>query len=357
MKTRQFQIFMLSLLFTLCTGCASTDKLLRPERTTFIPQTSQVQTFKVAGMDVKMVCLEWDGKTSTFSQETQCLYYSVDEQALFTQFGTDTAGDEALKLKRNALVSFLTNISDKNCSTFLGRSFANKSSFDTGKGVFQDVLTGSSAAAANAAPQTAAGLGLFNLLLGKSVDSINSTFYFEKTFQALAAAINTVRAEVREQGDWNKRDASYSTLTIYDALAGLRKYDDACSIRVGLSKLQETAQVAAKNEEVVALQSKIQKSADQLAQQQRAIDEHANEKAKLQARLKRYVDFQNRIQESDRVIRTLNSRLPGASANEVKRIKADIEIAAKQRDLEFKRLNDEDIAALSFMKTSSELAR
>jgi hypothetical protein len=148
--------------------------------------------------------------------------------------------------KRNIYASFLLNLSDQNCSTFLGRAFANKSSFDTGRNIMQDVITGSTAAAANASPPAAAGLSLANLIIGKSVDNVNSTFYFEKTFQALAAAIGWQRELVLVDIEKMKTE-QYDIRPIYDILAAVRKYDDACSIRVGLAKLQELAQEVKQN--------------------------------------------------------------------------------------------------------------
>lgn len=240
-------IITISQIALLC-GCAHTDVVLRPERTTFIPVKAEMPIVRISGTDeLRLRCLDWKGKTDG-SEAEQCLYYSTDEQEIFGKFSAlNTAeNSNALKIKRNIYTSFLINLSDQNCSTFLGRAFANKSSFDTGRNIMQDVLTGSTAAAASASPPAAAGMSLANLVIGKSVDNINSTFYFEKTFQSLAAAIGWQRELVLKDID-AKKSQPYDERPIYDVLAAVRKYDDACSIRVGLAKLQELAQEAKLN--------------------------------------------------------------------------------------------------------------
>lgn len=235
----------------LLAGCAHTDVVLRPERTTFIPVRAEMPIVKIYGTDeLRLRCLDWKGKTDGGSEAAdQCLYYSTDEQEIFGKFSALSNTDELrknIKIKRNIYTSFLVNLSDQNCSTFLGRAFANKSSFDTGRNIMQDVLTGSTAAAASASPPAAAGMSLANLVIGKSVDNINSTFYFEKTFQSLSAAIGWQRELVLAEIETMKTK-SYDERPIYDILAAVRKYDDACSIRVGLAKLQELAQEARQN--------------------------------------------------------------------------------------------------------------
>lgn len=243
-------VFIIILGGSILAGCASTDVYLRPERTTYIPRHSDMKIQIDATHKIHMQCLEWDGNKPETSQKIPCLYYSIDENAVFDTFsnigtpqktGEIEAQQEAQAL-RNRYMSFLINISDQNCSTFLNRAFANKSGFDTSKAITQDILTGTSAATANAVPHLAAGLGLANLVIGKSVDNINTTFYFEKTFQALAAAIKVARNEVMTEYILAQKDSNYASYTIYDALANIRRYDDACSIRIGLAKLQALAQ-------------------------------------------------------------------------------------------------------------------
>ncbi|USX24369.1 hypothetical protein NHH73_17255 [Oxalobacteraceae bacterium OTU3CINTB1] len=122
---------------------------------------------------------------------------------------------------------------------------------DTSSHTFNDVLTGLSAASASAQPHAAAGLSLANLVIGKTVDNINSTYYFEKTFQALASSIQAEREE-RKEAIRKNLNQPIADFTMYDALALVHRYDNACSIRVGLEKLQGIAQEAANKNATIA---------------------------------------------------------------------------------------------------------
>lgn len=251
----------------LIAGCAHTDVVLRPERTTFIQ--SQEKDFAVLVDQTRTVslrCLDWDGARDTGTTGKQCLYFAADEQPIAETFAV--LKPEQLVATRNLYTSLLLNLSDKNCSTFLGRSFANKASFDATKNLTQDVLTGSSAAAATLSAPTAATLSVFNLMVGKGVDNVNGAFFYEKTFQALETAIRAEREVIRSDIQ-DMKTKSYEDAPIYDVLAAVRRYDDACSIRVGLSKLQDLAQ---ETKEAKAALAKNQDTIRGLQQQVAALD-------------------------------------------------------------------------------------
>lgn len=229
-------------------GCANVDRYLRPEGSFYIPQPSAIDGLKldVAGTSVRVSCLDKDGSAVTKDgldkNNIQCLYYAADATDVLSAFKISASQNYAtLTETRNYFTSFLLNLSDQNCETFLNRAFANKSSVDTTKNTFQDILTGASAATANATPHTAAGLSLSNLVLGKTVENINATFFFEKTFQAIGSAIYLERSDIKEQIT-KKSNQTYQKYTIFDALADIRRYESACSIRIGVSRLQSLAE-------------------------------------------------------------------------------------------------------------------
>lgn len=208
------------------------------------------------GHVVTLKCLDKRFETERsepVSEGNRCLYYSVDEPKIFNNFGQSKGGVELATL-RNTYISFLMNLSEHNCTTFLNRAFASKSVLDTSAGTFNDILTGLSAATANAQPHAAAGLGVANLIIGKTVDNVNSTYYFDKTFQALASSIHAEREE-RKQALVKRYNDDIRTFTIYDALAAVLRYDNACSIRVGLEKLQGIAQDAANKNQTILEQT------------------------------------------------------------------------------------------------------
>jgi hypothetical protein len=167
---------------------------------------------------------------------------SVDLESLSTLFSSFSDLPELTQRgRRNHFTSFLVSVADQNCETFLNRTFANKATLDTSRNTVQDVLTGSSVAASIPSPPVAAGLGIANLIFGKTLDNVNATFFYEKTFQAIGSAIYLERSSIREQV-LRKSDLAYPSYTMFDVLSDLRRYESACSIRVGVSKLQSLAE-------------------------------------------------------------------------------------------------------------------
>jgi hypothetical protein len=78
-----------------------------------------------------------------------------------------------------------------------------------------------------------------NLVIGKSVESFNATYYFDKTFQAMEAAIVAERAQRRALILAKQEGENYS---LPEAIGDVRGYDDACSIKAGLSHLLSVAE-------------------------------------------------------------------------------------------------------------------
>jgi hypothetical protein len=149
---------------------------------------------------------------------------------------------------RDKAIAYLLGVSDSNCSNFLDRAFANKAGLDISKSLASDMATGVSALTAFNTPAISAGLGLTNLVVGKTVDNVNATFYFDKTFQAFEAAVITERTRIKSDiinrqasRPVSSTDGSAVQYGLFEAMTDIRTYDDACSMRVGLSKLVETA--------------------------------------------------------------------------------------------------------------------
>ena len=139
---------------------------------------------------------------------------------------------------RNRVVDLLKRIADENCATFLQTTFLVKSTTDSAHRFARDVLTGSTAAFAPASPPTAIGLSFANMLVG-SYESVNSTFFLSEAFQSIETAINLERRE--RLGELSKGCSvsdSYDACTIHEAMRRVRQYEDACSLRSGLNKLQ-----------------------------------------------------------------------------------------------------------------------
>src|SRR4051812_17247078 len=99
---------------------------------------------------------------------SQCMYMSAD----ITKIKLD-----ADKKMRNQVLSYLLNLSDHNCATFMARAFATKAGVEATRGTLKDLMTGLSAALAAHAPGPSSVLGLANLAFGSSVDNFDRNYY------------------------------------------------------------------------------------------------------------------------------------------------------------------------------------
>lgn len=329
-------------------GCANVDRYLRPEGAFYFPQPSNVDDLKVelvAGNTIRLNCLDKDGEAVTKSKlnqsELQCLYFSADVTDVISGFKISPSPALDLAQSRNYMVSFLMNLAGQNCETFLNRAFANKSSLDTTKNAFQDILTGASAASATAAPPAAAGLSLANLVLGKSVDNINSTFFFEKAFQAIGSAIYLERTDIRDQM-LRKFSHSYMQYTIFDALGDVRRYESACSIRVGVSKLQSltedrSREKAESERRYLALVEVISKSqaADKRIQiiEKELKDTSIKSAAEKQAIQDELAKLKDEKQKADAHVAALQEVAKLKVTEETVRVKAQVDEAGKQAEI------------------------
>jgi hypothetical protein len=233
-------------LAVLVSGCAGTAQFLRSQPTTYYAQPSSKieltdadlsQLFKVQCMRAQPA----DPFVAADKQSPQCLYVAVDA----SQIKTDSNVSRSV---RDKAIAYLLGVSDSNCSNFLDRAFANKAGLDISKSLASDMATGVSALTAFNTPAISAGLGLTNLVVGKTVDNVNATFYFDKTFQAFEAAVITERTRIKSDiinrqasRPVSSTDGSAVQYGLFEAMTDIRTYDDACSMRVGLSKLVETA--------------------------------------------------------------------------------------------------------------------
>jgi hypothetical protein len=188
---------------------------------------------------LKVHCLQTSSIKYTDSGPTgaECLYISADVSAL--------AGAKLTSDQRLSVVDALLSISDINCSTFLHRAFANRAGLDYTKTLLQDLTTAASAGTAFVSAPVSAGLSGTNLILGKGIDTLNATYYQQQTFQAMESAIDSSRqmvlATINTHENAKKEGTTDSSFTTAQALADIRDYDDACSFKNGLAKLNEIA--------------------------------------------------------------------------------------------------------------------
>jgi len=230
----------------LLSGCGSTATYLAPQQTVYYKDKDQ-GVITLTDTDLKdlfeLKCMKnmpqgpftyGDSKESS-----QCLYIAVDA-AKATSSSTTT------RTVRDKAIAYLLNVSETNCTNFLDRAFANKAGMDVTKGLAADVATGIGTVTAFNTPAVTAALGITNLVVGKTADNVSSTFYFNQTFQAFEAAVITERVRLKSEiinKQAQRPVVSTETAvqyTLFDAMADIRQYDAACSMRVGLAKLIET---------------------------------------------------------------------------------------------------------------------
>jgi hypothetical protein len=231
---------LLLLVTALLCSCAGTEKFLGSQPSTHLPTGVAIVLDPSIKDDIKVHCLESTSisYTDTTVKGAECLYVSADVSALPSVTLT--------KETRNAIVGTLVSISDINCSTFLHRAFANRAGLDYTKTLSQDLATAASAGTAFVSAPVSAGMSAANLLIGKSIDSFNATYYQQQTFQAMESAI----ASARQEGlaTINTHEAQdIDTYTATQALADIRQYDDDCSFKNGLAKLNAIATNAQSN--------------------------------------------------------------------------------------------------------------
>jgi uncharacterized membrane protein YgcG len=226
---------------TIVTGCAGTSKWLQSEPASHLPVAISLpkdDKDKVSVADyITVHCVEpsnvyyLDPTSQKKTKQRECLYASVDVSNLIT------AGVLDSDLTKR-LLGTLVNVSDNNCAYFKARAFANRSAMDFEKTLTQDLATAASAGTATVLAPLSAALSGTNLVVGKSVDSFNSTYYINKTFQAMEAAIDGERSRLKALILAREEDKSYA---MSDALADFLAYDGACSFRVGLDILASNA--------------------------------------------------------------------------------------------------------------------
>ncbi len=219
------------------TSCAGSARWLRSEPSTHFPTQATLTLPDSLKGKIFLHCLSEDKIKYLDAKATahECRYISADVSATTENA---TSPDDT-----KAVTTFLIAVSDVNCSTFLQRVFASKASRSLLSGTLQDVTTGASGAAAFSSAGIAAGLAGANLIVGKTFQNIDKTYFLEQTFQAIEAAIQAERLKARAYISARLGDTS-SPLSMVEALATIRDYDDACSIKAGLNRLTQEAEFA-----------------------------------------------------------------------------------------------------------------
>lgn len=231
------------------TGCADTSKWLETEPAAHFSANGPLAVPDGLSKYLTLHCLKTEsvkyaetvGVGQPHPKDQECMYVGVEVNGLFAaKPDTDTT---------NALIATLLSVSDMNCSNFMDRVFAARSSSDFTKGFLQDLATAFAAGTAPFSGSAAAGLNGVNLVVGKGFQNLESTYYANQAFQAIEAAIVSERSDRRsvilvKQDNNAATGTSHAAYPVEAILADVRAYDDACSIRAGLARLANIANQA-----------------------------------------------------------------------------------------------------------------
>lgn len=242
---RTLVVTLLPILTLLLSGCAATSTHLRSQPASHFT----VEDFKPEGPLNGLVTLhcarvadvKYKISKSQFAPNEECHYVSADVTNLINKLPEDQAGSAL----RDATLDLLLGLSDYNCSNFLSRAYAIRSSFDLASKYIGDLASAASAGTVVAAPALSVALDGVNLLVGKANSNFDSQFYADKTFQALESAISAERTKRKTAILARRGTPKYSLM---NALADARFYDDACSIRAGVENLGDIATAADEKE-------------------------------------------------------------------------------------------------------------
>ena len=229
------------------TSCAWTSKWLASEPSAHFSNAGALQLPASVSSYVNLHCMavekikyyEKTDSTGAKPRGTEaCIYVSAEANNLF-----------AAKLDPadlSALVESLVTISDMNCSNFLSRAFANRAAGDFTKTLIQDLATAGAAGTSWISAGVSSGLSGTNLLVGKTVDTFEGTYFANQAFDAMQSAISAERADLRKsittkETNNSKTGDGHQDYLLQDAMSDIRGYDDACSIRQGLAKLAALA--------------------------------------------------------------------------------------------------------------------
>ncbi len=228
-------------------GCANVAEKLRSQPVAHYPagdSTGYVGDIGKTEAKIRFFCMEASGdsegaKDSRGQAAQSCSYAS----AAYTDIVNFRSSDP---VEVDRALDSLVSMSDLNCSNYMHRVFSNRALTDFSGTLSEDLLTSAASATAHIEPTAAAALGVANLVVGKSMDAFHSTYFLDKTFQALEAAINGERQRIlatiiAKRAKAKATPAAFAYGPV-EALSDLRAYDDACSFKAGLNVLVSLAE-------------------------------------------------------------------------------------------------------------------
>jgi hypothetical protein len=240
-------------------GCASTANYVHSTPSTlFVDSQLALPASETLKDKIQLQCMRYQDHNNLPDAPRnlrECLYVTTDASKLLASASKDIA-------ERDEVISYLTAISDFNCSNFMMRAFALRTGMDASKSFLSDLATGASAGTAFSTPALSAGLSLSNLVVGKGVDAITGAYYFGETFSAMESLISAERMRIKRyiRSRQATVDNKFPAYDLRAALSDIRDYDDACSIKFGLGKLKQNADKVKTDESAKKIDSELDPS-------------------------------------------------------------------------------------------------
>lgn len=279
MKTNPRNLGWLALPVAL-SGCANVAEKLRSQPVAHYPvgdTSGYVGDIGKAEAKIRFFCMEAsgdsDGAKDAKGQAAQSCSYA---SAAYTDIVNFRSKDP---VEVDRALDSLVSMSDLNCSNYMHRVFSNRALTDFSGTLSEDLLTSAATATAHIEPTAAAALGVANLVVGKSMDAFHSTYFLDKTFQALEAAINGERQRIlatiiAKRAKAKATPAAFAYGPV-EALSDLRAYDDACSFKAGLNVLVSLAE---KEKEARSLEvARLEIAPDTLVEARRQLEARGSE--------------------------------------------------------------------------------
>jgi hypothetical protein len=161
---------------------------------------------------------------SATSPET-CTYKTFKKDDNAPLINADTA-------LTTAAVTYITTISDQNCSLFLDRLSSSKEGMDFSKSALTDIGSMVAAGTAFATPVGAAIIGVASILSNKGAENLAHTYFGGQLIPAIKNNINIERARY-------KQDVilKLSSPTLARAIQVFNDYDKLCSVQTAIDNL------------------------------------------------------------------------------------------------------------------------
>ena len=276
LKTTFFRLLLSLLLTFILTACAHTEKYLHPERTFSLDAYdtaeagSALQSAGLVKLPIYETCADkasihspviWIpligpaidvsmsskniGTTSSRIDNALIFMPLIGPALSFSATSPETCTYKTFKKDDKAslihadtqlsadAVTYITAISDQNCSIFLNRLSSSKEGMDFGKTALTDIGSVVASGTAFATPMGAAIIGVASLLTNKGAENLAHTYFGGQLIPAIVHDIDAERKAFKEKNITSKT----SNMSLALAMQVFNDYDQLCSVQSAIDHL------------------------------------------------------------------------------------------------------------------------